>query len=58
LISNTVSRIRQSIEALFGWIEEKRGIECAGKVRSYNGLIIHIFGKLAAAMFFLNCLRI
>ncbi len=44
-LSTAVSRIRQPIETLFGWIEEKTGIECAGKVRCYNGLMIHVFGK-------------
>lgn len=56
-LSTAVSRIRQPIESLFGWIEEKTGIECASKVRSYGGLMVHIFGKLAAAMFFWNYLR-
>ena len=56
--SSAVSRVRQPIETLFGWIEEKTGIECAGKVRSYNGLMVHVFGKLAAAMFFWNFLRV
>jgi hypothetical protein len=57
-LSTAVSRIRQPIETLFGWIEEKTGIECAGRVRSYNGLMVHVFGKLAAAMFFWNYLRV
>ena len=57
-LSTAVSRIRQPIETLFGWIEEKTGIECASKVRSYNGLMVHVFGKLTAAMFFWNYLRV
>jgi len=56
-LSTAVSRVRQPIEALFAWIEEKTGIECASKVRSYNGLMAHVFGKLAAALFFWNFLR-
>jgi hypothetical protein len=56
-LSTAVSRVRQPIEALFGWIEQQTGIECAAKVRSYNGLMVHVFGKLAAAMFFWNFLR-
>jgi hypothetical protein len=56
-LSTAVSRVRQPIEALFAWIEEKTGIECASKVRSYNGLMVHVFGKLAAALFFWNFLR-
>ena len=57
-LSTAVSRIRQPIETLFSWIEQQTGIECAGKVRSYSGLMVHVFGKLAAAMFFLNYLRV
>lgn len=57
-LSTAVSRVRQPIETLFGWIEEKTGIEFAGKVRSYQGLMVHVFGRLAAAMFFWNKLRI
>lgn len=51
--STQVSRIRQPIESLFNWIEAKTGIQTASKVRSYNGLMVHVFGKLAAAMFLL-----
>ncbi len=57
-LSAAVSRVRQPIETLFGGIEEKTGIECASKVRSYNGLMVHVFGELAAAMFFWNFLRV
>jgi DNA-binding response OmpR family regulator len=53
LLSSTVSRIRQPIESLFNWIQEKTNIQLASKVRSYNGLMVHVFGKLAAAMFLL-----
>lgn len=57
-LSTAVSRVRQPIESLFAWIEEKTGIECASKVRSYNGLMVHVFGRLAAALFFWNFLRV
>ncbi|WP_217646465.1 hypothetical protein [Nitrosomonas sp. Nm34] len=57
-LATAVSRVRQPIEALFAWIEEKTGIECASKVRSYNGLMVHVFGELAAALFFWNFLRV
>ena len=57
-LSTAVSRIRQPIETVFSWIEEKTGIECVGKVRLYNGLLVHVFGKLAAALFFWNYLRV
>jgi len=53
LLSTAVSRVRQPIESLFNWIEQKTGIQTASKVRSYNGLITHVFGSLAAAMFIL-----
>ena len=51
--SQIVSGVRQPIESLFNWIEEKTGIEAASKVRSYKGLMVHVFGRLAAAMFML-----
>jgi len=34
------------------------GIECASNVGSFNGLMVHVFGKLAAAMFYWNFLRV
>jgi hypothetical protein len=51
LFSNGVSRVRQPIESLFNWIQEKTNIQAASKVRSYKGLTVHVFGRLAAAMF-------
>lgn len=53
LLSQSVNSIRQPIESLFNWIEQKTGIQLASKVRSYNGLMVHVFGRLAAAMFIL-----
>ena len=53
LYSTAISRIRQPIESLFNWIEEKVKIQIASKVRSYNGLMVHVFGKLATAFFIL-----
>lgn len=53
LLSQAVSSIRQPIESLFNWIEQKTGIQVASRVRSYNGLLVHVFGRLAAAMFIL-----
>lgn len=47
-----VSKIRQPIESLFNWIEEETGIQRASKVRSYNGLMVHVFGKLARCYVF------
>jgi len=53
LLSGAVSRVRQPIESLFNWSDEKTGIQCASKVRSYRGLLVHAFGRLAAAMLLL-----
>lgn len=53
LYSEAVSRLRQPIESLFSWIDEKTGIQRASKVRSYQGLVVHVFGRLAAAMLIL-----
>jgi hypothetical protein len=53
LYSELVSRVRQPIESLFNWIIEKTGINVASKVRSHNGLLVHVFGKLATAIFML-----
>lgn len=54
LLSAAISRVRQPIESLFNWIEEKTHIQIASKVRSYEGLMVHIFGKIAAALFLLQ----
>jgi len=51
--SEIVSGVRQPIESFFNWVQEQTGIEVASKVRSYKGLMVHIFGRLAAAMFLL-----
>jgi hypothetical protein len=53
LYSEAVSRMRQPIESLFSWIDEKTGIQRASKVRSYQGLVAGVFGRLAAAMLIL-----
>ena len=53
LYSTAVSRIRQPIEALFNWLIEKTDIQRGSKVRSTKGLIVHIFGRIAAAYIFL-----
>ena len=48
-----VRRVRQPIESLFNWVEEKTGIQRASKVRSTDALLIHCWGKLAVAFFLL-----
>jgi hypothetical protein len=55
-LSRAVSPVRQPAESIFNWIEEKTGIEIASKVRSSQGLLVHVFGRLAAAMFVRNVL--
>lgn len=49
LFSTAVSRIRQPVEAIFNWLIEKADIQKASKVRSTKGLMVHAFGRLAAA---------
>jgi hypothetical protein len=53
LFSTAVSRVRQPIESFFNWIIEKTSIQKASKVRSSKGLLIHLFGKIAAAFIYL-----
>ena len=53
LFSTAVSRVRQPVEAIFNWLIEKTDIQRASKVRSTKGLLIHAFGRLAAAFIFL-----
>lgn len=50
LFSTAVSTIRQPIESFFNWLQQKTNIEDASKVRSSKGLIVHCFGKIAAAL--------
>lgn len=52
-LSTLVSQVRQPIESLFNWIQEKTGIQIASHVRSTKGLLVHVFGKMAAAMLML-----
>jgi len=49
LFSTAVSTIRQPIESLFNWLIVKTDIQRASKVRSTKGLLVHVFGKIAAA---------
>ncbi len=49
LFSRAISAVRQPIESLFAWLIQKTDIQNASKVRSEKGLLIHIYGKLAAA---------
>jgi hypothetical protein len=49
LYSTAVSRVRQPIESFFNWLIQKTDIQRASKVRSTKGLLVHLFGKIAAA---------
>jgi hypothetical protein len=49
LFSRAVSKVRQPIEGFFNWLIEKTDLQRASKVRSTKGLMVHVFGKLAAA---------
>jgi hypothetical protein len=54
LFSTAVSKVRQPIESLFNWLIEKTDIQRASKVRSTKGLMVFVFGRLAAAYIFLT----
>ncbi len=53
LWSRFVSSMRQPIESLFNWMIEKTDIQNGSKIRSGEGLLVHCYGKLAAAFFIL-----
>ena len=50
LFSTTVSKVRQPIEALFNWLNEKTDIQRAMKVRFTSGLLVHTMEKIAIAL--------
>jgi len=54
LYSKAVSKVRQPIESLFNWLIEKADLQKASKVRSTKGLLVHVYGKMAAA--FIGCI--
>lgn len=53
LFSTAVSKVRQPIESFFNWIIEKTDIQRASKVRATKGLLVHVFGRIAAAFIYL-----
>ena len=53
-LSTAISQIRQPIESFFNGVNEKTGIQLASKVRSYRGLMVHVFGRLAAAIYIMR----
>lgn len=50
LYNAAISRVRQPIESLFAWLQQKTQIQNASRVRSTSGLWVHAFGRLAAAL--------
>ena len=51
IFNTSVAKIRQPIEALFSWLNQKTGLQNASIVRSEKGLKIHVFARIAAALF-------
>ena len=51
LYSTAVSKVRQPVESLFNWINEKTELQNASKIRAMDASMIHIFGALATALF-------
>ena len=54
LFNKAVSSVRQPIESLFNWINELTQIQNASKVRSENGLKLHLYGKITVALMMLT----
>ena len=49
--SSFVSSLRQPIECFFNWLDRLTNIQSASSVRSLSGLLLHVFGRIAAALF-------
>ena len=49
--SSLISALRQQIECFFNWLNAQTNIQSASKVRFSAGLLVHIFGRIAAAFF-------
>ena len=45
-----VSSVRQPIECFFNWLNRLTNLQTASTVRSLTGLLLHIFGRIAAAL--------
>ena len=48
--STFVSSLRQPIECFFNWLNRLTNIQSASQVRSLSGLLLHVFGRIAAAL--------
>lgn len=53
LYSRAVCRVRQSIETFFSWLDRTSHLQHASRVRSTQGLWVHLFGRLAVAFLLL-----
>ena len=51
LLNRFVSRIRQPIESLFGWMIQRTDLQNASRVRSAQGLMVHCYGKTGRSVF-------
>ena len=49
--SSWVSSMRQPVEGFFSWLDAKNGIQDASLVRSTQGLLVHIYGRIGVAMY-------
>ena len=45
-----VSGVRQPVEIFFNWLNTKTNIQNATHIRSFQGLLLHIYSRLALAM--------
>ena len=54
IYSSLVSKVRQPIESLFNWLIEITQIQTANKIRSQQGLLVHVWGKFAAGLLLLT----
>ena len=48
--STFISSVRQPIECFFNWLNRLTNIQSACLVRSLSGLLLHVFGRIAAAL--------
>lgn len=53
LYSGAISIVRQPIESLFTWINEKTDIQRISQVRSTKRHLVHVFSEITAAFIFL-----
>jgi hypothetical protein len=53
LYGRAVCRVRQAVETFFSWLDRMTHIQDASRVRSTQGLWVHLFGRLAVAFLLL-----